>query len=112
MNSTHHDIPRNFKLPFGTWLIPTMGILLCILLLINTSKGTAIRFGIWMALGHIVYFSYGFWHSKSREHIWKPQDSNVTTEEVDSSENVNIEYAPPTNLEPQPTDKKIITIRF
>ncbi len=66
MSYTHEDIPRSFRVPFGPWLVPILGILLCILLLINTSKGTAIRFGIWMAIGHIIYFSYGFWHSKGR----------------------------------------------
>jgi amino acid transporter len=64
MRYTHDDIPRNFQVPFGAWLIPSVGILLCILLLINTTEGTAIRFGIWIGVGHIVYFSYSFWNSK------------------------------------------------
>jgi len=66
MRYTHDDMPRSFRVPLGPWLIPLVGILLCILLLISTTKGTAIRFGIWMGIGHIVYFSYGFWHSKAR----------------------------------------------
>lgn len=43
-----------------------IGILLCILLLTNTTKGTGIRFGIWIGIGHIVYFAYGFRHSQQR----------------------------------------------
>jgi amino acid transporter len=66
MRYTHEDMPRSFRVPFGPWLIPVLGILLCILLLISTTKGTAIRFGIWMGVGHIFYFSYGFWHFKVR----------------------------------------------
>jgi amino acid transporter len=66
MRFTHGDMPRSFRVPFGPWLIPVIGCLLCILLLINTTKGTAIRFGIWMAVGQIVYFSYAFRHSRAR----------------------------------------------
>lgn len=56
-----------FKVPFGPWPIPLLGILSCILLLINTSKGTAIRFFVWMGVGHVVYFSYSFRNSKTRQ---------------------------------------------
>jgi amino acid transporter len=76
MYFTHEDIPRSFRVPFGPWLVPIVGILLCILLLINTTGGTAIRFAIWMAIGHIIYFSYGFWHSK--RHSWKRQGSSIS----------------------------------
>ena len=66
MRYTHDDVQRNFEVPFGSWLIPVIGSLLCTLLLVNTTKGAGIRFGIWLAICHIVYFSYGFWHSKAR----------------------------------------------
>ncbi len=88
MRYTHEDIPRSFQVPLGPWLIPFVGILLCILLLIGTTKGTAIRFGIWMGIGHIVYFSYGFWHSKARLH--KRQNSFISmTELVPAEVSVN-----------------------
>ena len=58
------NVQRSFSVPFGPWLVPILGILLCILLLIGTTGGAAIRFGVWMGVGHIIYFSYGFWKSK------------------------------------------------
>jgi APA family basic amino acid/polyamine antiporter len=64
MRYTHNDIPRSFQVPYGPWLVPILGILLCILLLINTTGETAIRLGIWIGVGHVVYFSYSFWNSK------------------------------------------------
>jgi amino acid transporter len=64
MHYTHKEIPGAFRVPFRPWLVPILGILLCILLLINTTGGTAIRFAIWLGIGHIIYFSYGYWHSK------------------------------------------------
>ncbi|CAF0960448.1 unnamed protein product [Rotaria sordida] len=66
MRYTHGDMPRPFKVPFGSWLIPTIGSLLCILPMIGITKGTGFRFLVWTALGQIIYFSYGFWHSRQR----------------------------------------------
>jgi hypothetical protein len=66
MRFTHKDMQRTFQVPFGSWLIPTLGSLLCILLLAGVKKVTAYRFLVWTAIGQIFYFSYGFWHSKRR----------------------------------------------
>ena len=66
MRYTHCDMPRMFRVPFGSWFVPTLGSLLCILLLANTSKPTAYRFLVWTAIGQIIYFSYSFRHSKGR----------------------------------------------
>ncbi|CAF3902786.1 unnamed protein product [Rotaria sordida] len=69
MRYTHGDMQRPFKVPFGSWLIPTIGSLLCILLMKSITKTTGFRFLVWTALGQIIYFSYGFWHSKQRKLI-------------------------------------------
>ncbi|CAF2820936.1 unnamed protein product [Rotaria sp. Silwood2] len=67
MRYTHRDMPRTFEVPFGSWLIPTIGTLLCILLMKGVTKTTGYRFLVWTALGQIIYFAYGFWHSKRRK---------------------------------------------
>ncbi|CAF4096831.1 unnamed protein product, partial [Rotaria sordida] len=67
MRYTHRDIARPFEVPFGSWLIPSVGSLLCILLMKGITKTTGFRFLVWTALGQIIYFSYGFWHSKQRK---------------------------------------------
>ncbi|CAF2604017.1 unnamed protein product [Rotaria sp. Silwood2] len=67
MRYTHGDMQRVFQVPFGSWLIPTIGTLLCILLMKGVTKVTCYRFLVWTALGQIIYFSYGFWHSKRRK---------------------------------------------
>ncbi|CAF1540613.1 unnamed protein product [Rotaria sordida] len=69
MRYTHGDMQRVFQVPFGTWLVPIVGSLLCILLMKGISKATGFRFLVWTALGQIIYFSYGFWHSKRRKLI-------------------------------------------
>ena len=66
MRYTHRDMPRVFRVPFGSWFVPTVGSLLCILVMIGTSKATAYRFLVWTGIGQIIYFSYSFRHSKGR----------------------------------------------
>ena len=114
MHYTHNDIPRPFRVPFGPWVIPIVGILLCILLciflLMNISKGTGIRLGILMALGHIFYFSYGFWRSKVRS----PQQDypNNQTSELTLVEEFTTSYPSKTSLEIQLEDKESMVVRF
>ncbi|CAF0883601.1 unnamed protein product [Rotaria sp. Silwood1] len=69
MRYTHRDISRTFQVPFGSWLIPIIGSLLCILLMKGITQPTGYRFLVWTAIGQIIYFSYGFWHSKQRKSI-------------------------------------------
>jgi len=57
---------RTFRVPFGSWLIPTLGSLLCILLFAGVKKEAIYVFLVWTAIGQIFYFFYGFWHSKRR----------------------------------------------
>ncbi|XP_065681710.1 high affinity cationic amino acid transporter 1 isoform X1 [Hydra vulgaris] len=55
-----------FKVPLLPW-IPVLGLFLNIYLLLGLNSATWIRFGIWMAVGLTVYFTYGFWNSKLRQ---------------------------------------------
>jgi basic amino acid/polyamine antiporter, APA family len=66
MRFTHKDTPRGFRIPFGIWVIPPLGAVLCVLLMVTSSKETGIRLAVWMAIGQVIYFAYGFWHSKLR----------------------------------------------
>ncbi len=67
MRYTHRNFSRTFQVPFGSWLVPVVGSLLCILLLKGISRTTGFRFLVWIAIGQIIYFSYGFWHSRRRQ---------------------------------------------
>ncbi|CAF4513457.1 unnamed protein product [Rotaria sp. Silwood1] len=66
MRYTHKDMQRVFRVPFGSWLIPIIGSLLCILLMKGITKPTCYRFLVWTAIGQIIYFSYGFRNSQRR----------------------------------------------
>lgn len=66
MRFTHKEVPRGFRVPFGPWVFPPIGAILCVLLMITSSKETGIRLAVWMGIGQVIYFSYGYWHSKLR----------------------------------------------
>jgi APA family basic amino acid/polyamine antiporter len=55
--------PRKFKVPFGTWIIPGLGIILNILLMGSSKVHTIIRFFIWILIGIVIYFAYARRHS-------------------------------------------------
>jgi len=63
---THPELPRPFKTP-GVPFIPILGILSCFYLMAGLPKDTWIRLLGWMALGLIIYFTYGIRKSKLRQ---------------------------------------------
>ncbi len=60
---TKPDLPRPFRTPFCPF-VPLLGAASCIYLMTNLSKLAWIRFMVWMAIGTVVYFCYGYSHSK------------------------------------------------
>ncbi|CAF0968506.1 unnamed protein product [Adineta steineri] len=92
MRYTHSDMPRTFQVPLGKWPIPTLGALLCLLLLTHTSTPVGIRVAIFMGIGHIIYFSYGFWHSKRRLRIRQESMTNLTAD-LQTVENTYMNHA-------------------
>lgn len=56
------DIERPFKVPFVP-VTPIISALACFYLILQLNSLTKIRFGIWFAIGLIVYFAYGHRHS-------------------------------------------------
>jgi APA family basic amino acid/polyamine antiporter len=53
---------RSFRVPFSP-LVPLLGVAACFFLMTGLPGITWIRFVVWLALGLIVYFSYGIRHS-------------------------------------------------
>lgn len=59
------DLPRSFKTPLFP-LIPVLGIGFCVYLMLQLEPATWAAFGIWSAVGLVVYFAYGYSHSRLR----------------------------------------------
>ncbi len=57
------DLPRAFRVPAAP-VVATLAVLSCLYLMLNLLGETWVRFGIWMALGFVVYFLYGKSHSR------------------------------------------------
>ena len=53
------DLPRAFKVPFSP-VLPILSAAICLYLSLNLSIETWLRFLIWLVLGIIVYFAYGY----------------------------------------------------
>ncbi|ESQ73641.1 amino acid permease [Asticcacaulis sp. AC402] len=59
------DLKRAFKTPLY-WLVGPLAILGCCFLFTSLTTFTMKAFVVWAAIGLVVYFSYGFWHSRLR----------------------------------------------
>lgn len=66
LRRTRPDLARGFRTPLVP-LIPLLAILSCLWLMLNLSVGTWIRFGVWLAIGLVVYFLYGARKSRLRQ---------------------------------------------
>jgi len=58
------DAPRKFKVPLGPYVIPVLGTGMCILLVASSTTASLLRLLIWLAIGMVIYFAYGKWHSR------------------------------------------------
>ncbi len=55
--------PRPFRVPY-VWLVAPAGALSCAYVMLGLPPAAWVRFGVWMALGVVLYFAYGYRHSR------------------------------------------------
>ena len=67
LRKTRPDMERPFKVPFPYVWCP-IGIVFCIYLISGLPLATYIRFVGWLLSGLVVYFLYGYSHSRLRRH--------------------------------------------
>jgi APA family basic amino acid/polyamine antiporter len=63
LRKTRPEVERRFRTP-GVPFTPLLTIAFCLYLMASLQGVTWIRFGIWLALGLIIYFAYSVKHSK------------------------------------------------
>ena len=68
MRRTHPNLHRPFRTPLVP-LVPILGILSCLALMFGLGLSNWLRLFVWMAIGMIVYFTYGRHHS----HLNRPK---------------------------------------
>jgi APA family basic amino acid/polyamine antiporter len=54
---------RAFRVPWSP-VLPLLGVIACVYLMLGLPWITWIRFGLWLVVGMVVYFSYGFRRSR------------------------------------------------
>ena len=57
--------PRPFRVPF-VWVVAPLGMLACIFVMYGLPPQAWERFGWWLLIGLVLYFSYGYHRSKLR----------------------------------------------
>lgn len=62
LRKTSPDIPRPFRCP-GVYIVAPAAILCCTYLIYSLPVETWIRYAVWLAIGMIIYFGYGYRHS-------------------------------------------------
>lgn len=65
------ETQRSFRVPGGPFVIPTLGILSCGIVMVSMSGLTWLRLLIWLALGFLIYFTYSIRNSKLRNNSIK-----------------------------------------
>lgn len=65
LRKTQPDAPRAFKTPFVPW-IPILGIICCLGVTLFLNAYAWIAMIIWLSIGLVVYFVYGYKHSRLR----------------------------------------------
>jgi basic amino acid/polyamine antiporter, APA family len=59
---TRPEIERPFKAPL-VWVVAPLGTLSAIFLMVGLPWDTWTRLFVWLAIGLVIYFGYGMWHS-------------------------------------------------
>ena len=80
LRKTRPEMPRPYRVPWSPFL-PILGVLFAVYLMLDLPLDTWIRFVVWLALGVIIYFTYGYRHSRVRQDAingvpnnWETQD--------------------------------------
>lgn len=63
LRKTQPNLRRGFRTPFSPF-VPALGTLVCFIMMCGLDLATWIRFVVWMAIGVVIYFSFGLRHSR------------------------------------------------
>ncbi|MFD8561836.1 amino acid permease [Streptosporangium canum] len=63
LRRTRPDLPRSFRTPFFP-ITPILGVIFCVIVMLGLAGVTWLAFAIWMLVGLLAYFLYGYRHSR------------------------------------------------
>lgn len=73
LRRTRPDLKRGFRVPLSP-VLPIISGLVCLWLMMNLTVETWLRFAVWLVIGFVIYFTYGYRHSRLASH---PEDVAV-----------------------------------
>lgn len=65
LRRTRPDLPRPFRVQ-AVWIVAPMGIAMCTLMIAFLPVSTWLRLVLWTVIGVVIYFAYGYQHSRLR----------------------------------------------
>ena len=65
LRRTRPDMPRPYRVPWSP-VLPILGVLFAVYLMTDLPWDTWVRFVVWLVIGIIIYFAYGYKHSRVR----------------------------------------------
>jgi len=74
LRHTDPDRPRPFRVPL-VWPVSVLSAAGCVFIMYGLPRSAWERFGVWLAIGLVLYFAYGFRHSRLRR---EPKDTKGT----------------------------------
>jgi basic amino acid/polyamine antiporter, APA family len=66
LRRTRPDMPRPYRVPWSP-VLPIIGVLFAVYLMSDLPVDTWIRFVVWLVIGIVIYFAYGYRNSKVRK---------------------------------------------
>jgi basic amino acid/polyamine antiporter, APA family len=68
LRRTKPDLERGFRVPLVP-VVPLIGAALCVYLMTKLPAETWLRFGVWLAVGAVLYVVYGYRNSRLRRDV-------------------------------------------
>ncbi len=65
LRRTDPDRPRPFRVPF-VWTVGLLGAGACVFVMQGLPREAWVRFSVWLVIGLLLYFAYGYRHSRLR----------------------------------------------
>jgi basic amino acid/polyamine antiporter, APA family len=79
MRKLRPDVPRPFRTPL-VWLVGPLGMIVCLLQMIGLPLHTWMRLLVWLVIGLVIYFTFGWSHSRLRKGIQQAPENSTPAE--------------------------------
>ncbi|HEY7271900.1 MAG TPA: amino acid permease C-terminal domain-containing protein, partial [Actinoplanes sp.] len=76
LRRTRPDMPRPYRVPWSP-VLPIIGVAFAIYLMSDLPWATWVRFVVWLAIGLLIYFVYGYRNSRLRRHTLPPDEDGT-----------------------------------